>query len=517
MPMDTAVEEKRMFVRNLGVGAIALWSLAYAVACSSDDTSDVSAAGGNAGSGGAVAAGGNAGSGGAVAGSGGAGTGGAVAGSGGAGTGGAVAGSGGAAGAGGPAAGSGGVAGGAGAGGGTGGAGGSGGQIEAGTDGARDGGDGGSGVDVAFCTTALDAAAKQYAGFRTKFTDPTKIPRSGATTTKIVGPSDWTSGFVAGSFWYIFEHTKDPSWQATAETWTAALESQKTNTGTHDIGFMINSSFGNGYRLTSNAAYKAVLTTAAQSLSTRYNATVGCTRSWDDPNWKFPVIIDNTMNLELLYVGAELGGSANFKTMAVSHSDKVTANHLRADGGSFHLVDYDPATGAVVKKQTVQGANDASTWARGEAWGLYGLTMSYRKSKETRLLDAAKKMAVYVTQNKNMPADKVPYWDYDYAAYPAYATSQYRDASAGAITASALLELSSFVPGAEGIGYRDFALAMLRSLSGPGYAAALDTNANFLLMHSVGSRPANSEVDVPINYADYYYLEALTRCKTFGK
>ena len=366
-------------------------------------------------------------------------------------------------------------------------------------------------ADAAFCKQQLTMAASDFTRFRTTYTSPTSIPRSAKSgTVRTVATSDWTSGFPAGSFWLLYERTQDMAWRTAAETWTAALMSQQTRTDTHDVGFIINCSYGNGYRLTQNAAYRTVITTAAGSLATRFNATVGCTRSWDFGTWMFPVIIDNMMNLELLYRATALGGDARFKQDGITHALTTRTNHFRADYSSYHLVDYNPSTGAVIKKQTNQGLADESAWARGQAWGLYGFTMSYRETSEARFLDQATHIADFYTQSSRMPADGVPYFDFD--APVRDDVPDYRDASAGAIAASGLLELARYETGATAENHRAFAIKALRSLSSANYRAATGTNNQFLLMHSVGNYPANDEIDVAINYADYYYLEALGRC-----
>jgi hypothetical protein len=379
------------------------------------------------------------------------------------------------------------------------------------------GGAGGStshAADAAYCTQQIAQAATDFARFRTTYTNPASIPRSAkGGTARMVKADDWTSGFPAGSFWLLYERTKDQAWRTAAESWTAALTSQQTRTDTHDVGFIINCSFGNGYRLTQNASYKTVITTAAGSLASRFNATVGCTRSWDFGSWMFPVIIDNMMNLELLYRATALGGDARYKQIGTTHAATTRMNHFRADYSSYHVVDYNPTTGAVIKKQTNQGLADESAWARGQAWGLYGFTMSYRETNDARFLDQATRIADFYTQSTRMPADGVPYFDFD--APVRDDVPDYRDASAGAIAASGLFELAKYAPAAAAERYRAFAIKAVRALSSTGatgYRAATGTNNQFLLMHSVGNYPQNDEVDVAINYADYYYLEALGRC-----
>ena len=368
-----------------------------------------------------------------------------------------------------------------------------------------------SAADIGFCSVALDAAVLQLDGFRKAYQDPTQIPRSFENNqTRLVAPSDWTSGFVAGSFWYLFESTNDASWRATAENWTHVLEDQKNNTGIHDVGFMMYNSFGNGLRLVGSESYKPVLIQTADSLMTRYNRTVGATRSWDHGEWGFPVIIDNMMNLELLYAASELSGDPKYADAATAHALTTLENHFRPDHSSFHVVDYDPDTGAVVGKQTHQGIADDSAWSRGQAWGLYGYTMAYRFTQDVRFLELAENIADYYLNHPNLPEDKVPYFDFD--APDHNGVENVRDSSAAAVTASALLELADFVQEPHAATYRDGALAMLASLSSPSYSAEAGENGHFLLKHATGRWQANDEVDATLNYADYYYLEALLRC-----
>ncbi|MEH6548789.1 MAG: glycoside hydrolase family 88 protein [Pseudomonadales bacterium] len=369
--------------------------------------------------------------------------------------------------------------------------------------------------DTAFCSVALDAAAVQLDGFRKAYPDPTQIARSyEKNAARLVSDSDWTSGFVAGSFWYMYEHTQDPSWLATAEQWTVGLEQQKNNTGTHDIGFMMFPSYGNGLRLTGNASYEPILIQSADSLMTRYNATVGATRSWDHGPWAFPVIIDNMMNLELLYFASDSTGDQKYANAANSHSLTTLKNHFRADHSSYHVIDYDPATGAVTHKQTHQGIADDSAWARGQAWGLYGYTMAYRFSEDAQFLQQAQNIADFYLSHPNLPEDMVPYFDFDAPGNPEIVNS--RDSSAASVTASALLELAAYAPEPQATRYHEAALAMLRSLASPAYSATNGENGHFLLMHATGRWQADDEVDAAINYADYYYLEALQRCASLN-
>lgn len=288
-------------------------------------------------------------------------------------------------------------------------------------------------------------------------------------TIKRVTASDWTSGFFPGSLWLMYENTKDEIWRTRAEQWTAALESQKTNTSTHDVGFMLYSSFGNGYRLTGNEKYKEILLQGAKSLSTRFNPKVGCIKSWNNSNYSFPVIIDNMMNLEILFWATRVSGDSSYYKIAVKHALTTMANHFRSDNSSYHLVDFNPNDGRVISKVTVQGLNNLSDWARGQAWGLYGYTMCYRETRDIRFLIMAKKIADFYITHPNMPADFVPFWDFD--------AFDYRDASAACIAGSALIELSQYTS-EKRTTYYNYAINILKSLSSSNYTASVGTNNN---------------------------------------
>lgn len=318
----------------------------------------------------------------------------------------------------------------------------------------------------------------------------------------------WCSGFFPGSLWYIYEYTKDPAIKAEAERRLQALTTVQHYKGTHDLGFMMFCSFGNGYRLTKDPAYKAILDTSAATLSLRYRPGMHAIQSWDsNSKLNCPVIIDNMMNLELLcWVSAE-SGDTSYRHIATEHANTTLKNHFRPDFSSYHVVDYDANTGAVLKKITWQGANDSSAWARGQAWGLYGYTLMYRFTKDKRYLAQAKNIAHFMLTSPSLPADMIPYWDYDAPGIP----EAPRDASAAAITASALLELGQYTGGKEKNTYIAAATKMIRSLSSDQYRAKLGENGDFLLKHSTGGLPFKSEVDVPLSYADYYFLEALQR------
>jgi unsaturated chondroitin disaccharide hydrolase len=320
----------------------------------------------------------------------------------------------------------------------------------------------------------------------------------------------WCTGFYPGSLWYIYEQTKDPIIKIEAERALKVIEPNQDYTGNHDLGFMMFCSFGNAYRITKDEKYKERIFRAAEALSARYRPSAKIIQSWNANDYfQCPVIIDNMMNLELLNWVSDKGGDKKFKEIAINHSNVTLKNHFRPNYSSWHVIDYNLKTGGINKKATWQGAADCSAWSRGQAWGFYGYTMMYRFTKNKLYLDQARNIAKYILNHHNMPADKVPYWDFDAPLIP----KAKRDASAAAILASALLELGQYTSGKEKEGYITAAETMLRTLSGDAYRAKAGENGGFLLKHSTGALPLNSEIDVPLIYADYYFLEALKRYK----
>ena len=315
----------------------------------------------------------------------------------------------------------------------------------------------------------------------------------------------WCSGFYPGSMWYVYEYTGNEKIKELALEYQAGLEPLRFRKDDHDIGFQLMCSYGNCLRITEDQTCVPVLIDGANSLASRFDPEVGCTRSWSFGKWSFPVIVDNMMNMELLLKAAELGGSDSLKNVALAHARTTMKNHFREDKSCFHLVDYNPETGEVVGKQTVQGLADDSAWARGQAWGLYGFTMVYRFCKEQDILDHAIAIAEYLLPR--LPEDGVPFWDYDSAEIP----NDVRDASAAAIMASSLIELSQYVDAEKAERYLATAEKMIRTLASEEYLCAEGEDYGFLLKHSTGNKNTDSEVDVPLTYADYYFLEALIR------
>lgn len=341
--------------------------------------------------------------------------------------------------------------------------------------------------------------------------DSLAYPRSYNTETKEVSKvasNDWTSGFYPGNLWQLYKLTGDDVFKTEAIAWTAFLEKEKTNGGTHDMGFKIYCSFGEGYEVTGNDKYKEVIIESATTLATRFNENVGSLRSWDFNKdiWEFPVIIDNMMNLELLFEATKISGDSTFHKIAVQHANTTLKNHFREDNSSVHVVVYDSISGQVKDKVTHQGLNDNSAWARGQAWGIYGFTMCYRYTKNVLYLEQAEKTAAFYLNHDNLPKDGIPYWDFNDPKIP----NAFKDVSAATITASALVELSSYT---NDISYLDYADKVLYILKSEDYILSSEIEAPFILDHSTGNWPKKDEMDEPIVYGDYYFLELMLRNK----
>ncbi|WP_299604029.1 glycoside hydrolase family 88 protein [uncultured Aquimarina sp.] len=325
---------------------------------------------------------------------------------------------------------------------------------------------------------------------------------------KRVPSKDWTSGFFPGSLWNIYRLTDDTRYRDRAKEWTAFIEKEKYNDKTHDMGFKVFCSFGNGYKILNDPTYKDIIIASAKTLSTRYNDKIGAIRSWDfnKEEWQFPVIIDNMMNLELLFEASKYSQDQRYHDIAEQHAKTTLKNHFRTDNSSYHVVDYDTITGHIRSKVTHQGFGKESSWARGQAWGLYGYTMAYRYTKSTEFLEQAKKIATFLIHHNRLPEDGIPYWDFDAPKIP----KEPRDASAAAIIASAMIELYEYTTDKK---YLEFSDKIMSSLSSENYVIQDKTEVPFILNHSTGNWPKNDEINGPISYADYYFLEAILRRK----
>lgn len=360
-------------------------------------------------------------------------------------------------------------------------------------------------IDYAIVNESPETARKREKNGWGELTNPRNSEPDG--TLNLVPSKDWTSGFFPGELWFLYEYTQNNFWKKKAQQHTDILEKEKMNGSTHDMGFKVYCSFGNGYRLTQDEHYKEVLLQSARTLATRFKPAAGIIRSWDHSTakWVCPVIIDNMMNLELLFWATKESKDSTFYRIAVDHAKTTMKHHFRPDFSSYHVIDYDTITGQVLKKNTHQGFADESAWSRGQAWALYGYTMCYRETRLPEFLEQAQNIEKYLFTHPNMPEDLIPYWDFDAPGIP----DEPRDVSAATVIASALYELSLYDP-EKGERYRSNADKIIENLT-KHYRATLKKDNGFLLLHSTGTKPTNTEVDVPIVYADYYFIEALMR------
>lgn len=339
--------------------------------------------------------------------------------------------------------------------------------------------------------------------------DSVAIPRSMnifSGIVKTVPSKDWTSGFFSGNLWQMYQLTGEAKYKERAILWNAFIEKEKFNNRTHDMGFKVFCSFGKALAVENNIKYKNIIVKSAQTLSTRFNTKIGAIRSWDHNKelWDFPVIIDNMLNLELLFEASKISGDKTFENIAILHANTTLKNHFRKDNSCYHVVDYDTISGAPKNKVTHQGFTNESSWARGQSWAVYGFTMAYRYTKNKAYLKQAIATAKYYINYKTLPEDGIPYWDFNDTSIP----NAPRDASSAAVMASALVELYSFT---KNNAYLNYANKVINTLSSDKYVLKNTVNGPFILDHSTGNWPKKDEIDQPIVYADYYYLEAIIR------
>ena len=339
--------------------------------------------------------------------------------------------------------------------------------------------------------------------------DSVSIPRSMDCSTgvvKKVKSKDWTSGFYAGNLWQIYKLTGDIRYKEKAALWNAFIEKEKFNNTTHDMGFKVYGSFGKGLAVENNEKYKNIIVKSAQTLISRFNPKIGAIRSWNHSKelFDYPVIIDNMLNLELLFEASKISGDSTFRKIAIKHANTTLKNHFRNDNSCYHVVDYDTISHGVRKKATFQGFKDESSWARGQSWAVYGFTMAYRYTKNKEYLKQAEATAKYYINYKTLPEDGISYWDFNDPSIP----NAPRDASSAAVMASALIELYSFTKNQAYLAYSN---KVINTLSSDKYLLNETVKGPFILNHSTGNWPKKDEIDQPIVYADYYFLEAIIR------
>ena len=336
---------------------------------------------------------------------------------------------------------------------------------------------------------------------------PVETNPSNANKWNLTNSSQWTSGFFPGWIWFMYEQTLSNAWLARAQAQTTSMQSEDTNASTHDIGFKMLGSFGNAYRITRDPAYLTTIQTAANAMATQlYRSGAGVFDSWPffQNDQHITVIVDNMMNLELPFLAAQYSGNQTWYNMAVSHAVKTMQNNVRGDGSTFQVVQYN-SDGTVYDKLTTQGAGTNTTWSRGQAWGIYGFTMTYRYTRDARFLATAQQLADYFINN--LPSDYVPYWDFSQSG------SAPRDSSAAAIAAAGLLELSTYAPtSTDQVRYQTAALNIQSSLSSPAYLGVRG-QTNGILLHGSANVPAG-DYDKSLIYGDYYFIQSCYRAKT---
>jgi len=361
------------------------------------------------------------------------------------------------------------------------------------------------GFDTDFDNELVEVAAYKKANVLGQIKNPNTFPQYYDYDGRIFfsSPSDWTSGFFPGSLWQIYRLTNDSFWKNKAAIWTHRLEGQKNNYGTHDIGFIIMSSYGHGWNITKSDHYKNVIITAAETLSRRYNDQVGAIKSWDNSPWQFPVIIDNLINLELLFKAYSLSGDINFREIAEKHLETTINHHVRENGSVYHVLDFDPLSGVRIGAAAGQGKSSQSTWARGQAWAILGFTIAYRETRNPYYFEIFEKVLAYYLQN--VPDDLVPFWDFE----SCHGERAFKDASAAVIVAYSLLEMAESISDKDhSIELQQNSLKIFQALLDKNYIS-FDIKKPGIVKHNVGHMPRNLQVDVYIIYSEYYYLKSL--------
>ncbi|WP_405293806.1 glycoside hydrolase family 88 protein [Algibacter sp. Ld11] len=368
-----------------------------------------------------------------------------------------------------------------------------------------------SSTEITSVKTAKESLNARYKKLLEYPLDSLAFPRSvnlKTNTLKKVLPKDWCSGFFPGNLWQIYDLTGNEAYKNKAKEWTAYIENEKFNNRTHDMGFKIFCSFGNGLKYEDNDDYKQIIVESAKTLSTRFNTNISSIRSWDFNKdvWQFPVIIDNMMNLELLFEATKISLDSSYHHLAVKHANNTLKNHFRPNNSCYHVVDYDTITYQPRMKVTHQGFANESSWARGQGWAIYGYTMAYRYTQDKKYLDRAEATANFFINHENLPKDGIPYWDFNDPSIP----NAPKDVSAGALVSSALVELFGYTKNED---YLNYSKKVVNSLNSKNYLLNENIEAPFILDHSTGNWPKKDEMDEPIVYGDYYFLETLIRLK----
>ena len=390
--------------------------------------------------------------------------------------------------------------------------------------------------ELDYCTSQVNKAleALQHADGTYDYTMEPRNILEGEThwNCRKAAAEEWCSGFWPGVLWMDYGYLKESGnrrqeeveyIRKQAEGYTESLSFlAERPVFDHDLGFLVINSFLKGYEQTGSEHYKQIALAAADTLATLFNPTVGTILSWPRHVKDYGghnTIMDNMINLELLFWAAEKQevrgekrevrgeGHTSLYDIAVRHAETTMNNHFRPDGSCYHVAVYDTLDGHFIKGVTHQGYSDSSMWARGQSWAIYGYTMVYRFTKDQRFLDHAQKVTdIYLKRLHETSDDWVPIWDMD----DPRGQEAPKDASAACVVASALLELQQYVGVDKAQQYRSAAEHMLRDLSSARYQSRNQNDA--FLLHSTGHHPAGSEIDASIIYADYYYIEALSRC-----
>ncbi|HEY65422.1 MAG TPA: glucuronyl hydrolase [Caldilineae bacterium] len=314
----------------------------------------------------------------------------------------------------------------------------------------------------------------------------------------------WTGGFWPGRLWLAYLVTEEGRYATAAREWCVRLAPREFDTTTHDLGFLFYPSYVTGYRLTDERALRYGALAAAETLTRRFNPKGNFIQAWgplDDPRRRGRTIVDTMMNLDLLFWATTQTGENRFSDIAVRHARTCQTHHVRPDGSTAHVYDFNPDTGEPIGQNTHQGYSPTSCWSRGQAWAIYGFTTCYRRTGDEAFLATARKLADWFIAH--LPEDHVPYWDFNAPDIP----NEVRDSSAAAIAACGLLDLAIAAGEPR---YREAGLEILTSLA-THYTSRDHPEEEGILLHATGAKPLGREIDVSLTYGDYYFVEGLLR------
>ncbi|MDR2901016.1 MAG: glycoside hydrolase family 88 protein [Treponema sp.] len=362
---------------------------------------------------------------------------------------------------------------------------------------------------------ALDNCVSVLRHYLPVFTDQFRDSNSVGNFYKASSNVEWTTGFCTGQYWLAYEHTKDSAFHDAAllqvESFLQRIEN-RIDVDHHDMGFLYTPSCIAAYMLAGSETGKKAALLAADNLMARFHEKGQFFQAWGTLGAKdnYRLIIDCLLNLPLLYWAADITGNPLYREKAIAHTKTSLKNLVRDDDSTYHTYFFDVETGAPLRGVTHQGRRDGSAWARGQAWGIYGLALAFKYTKDPDCIKLFYRVADFVL--KRLPKDFIPYWDLDFTD----GDDEPKDSSAAAIAACGMLEMSKYLPKEKADYYKNWAMKITSSLA-ESYAVKDASESNGLLLHGVYAKSTDENpvsdrgVDECNTWGDYFWLELLTR------